>query len=167
MDSTLTAFYKIIRVRFLYIIIGILGLIISDTTDGIAFDKVFRNFGPSINTRHDEFLPNVYRDTLYFRRNNDDNKYEIFYTEINKYIGTNPRLEKFQKIKAYRNFKESSLAFDSYLFMDPSIPSFYNYRDSIVNWEDPKPMGYGINSPFNDFHPAVAPDGSFLVFAFR
>lgn len=165
MDSTHSDCVVFIKIRLVVFLLGIIGTFLFDTTDGIALDKVFRNLGPGINTRHDEFLPKVYRDTLYFRRNNDDNKYEVYLTEINKYFSSNPILSKFRKIKAYRNFKESSAAFDSYKYMDPSVPTFYNYTDSITDWEDPKPMAYGISSPFNDFHPAISPDGSFLVFA--
>lgn len=129
-------------------------------------NKIFRNLGPKINSRLDEFLPVVYKDTLYFRRNLSKKNVQLYRTEINQYLCNDPVLSSFSPepipIKKYR---ESSEPIDKPIKMDPSTPSFYNYSDSISDWESPRPMQFGISSDYNDLHPAIAPDGSFLVFA--
>ena len=126
--------------------------------------KVFRNLGPKINSKLDEFMPYTYKDTLYFRRNDKKNKIGIFRIAIDKYLCSSPNIKNFE---LYKNgdYKDSKESIDIAIQATPSVPIFFNYADSIRNWENPKAMQYGISGDYNDLHPAIAPDGSFIVFA--
>lgn len=125
--------------------------------------KVFRNLGPKVNSKFDEFMPYTYNDTLYFRRNDKKNKIGIFRIAIDKYICASPKINEF-KIYKKDDFQESKEIIDKAIQATPSVPIFFNYADSIRNWENPKALQYGISGEYNDLHPAIAPDGSFMVF---
>ena len=126
---------------------------------------VFRNLGPIINTENDEFLPVVYKDTLYFRRTTTKSKgkkIEIYRTEIKNWTCEND-VSVFP-VFPITNYQNSSKKINGIANFDPSSPTFFNYTDSIVRWELPKQAGSDINTEFNDFHPAMSITGDTLIF---
>ncbi len=148
----------------------------------------FVNLGPNINTPDDEFLPVVYKEFLYFRRtvirngqpvsntimqtlitgNEYNNPVENFKLIDPENVGYNPETGTVDKLT------ESDVPVDTTtprseephpIFMDPSTPSFYNYAPRIKRWFERISAAADLNTDLNDMHPAIAADGSFIVFA--
>ncbi len=135
----------------------------------------FKNLGPKINTDKDEFLPVVYRDTLYFRRtvNKNPAEFRIFKIACSDlsadFKGVMPI--EIYKTKDYENsnpgIDDKASTFPPVTF-DPSTPSFYNFSIDKLNQHrlaQPKRIEGGISTTYNDMHPALSPDGSFIVFS--
>lgn len=140
----------------------------------------FRNLGPAINTPQDEFLPSVYRDSLYFRRITASGQRGMAYDivkiackDINMNVVTGSGLINIP-VYVTRDYTNSSKPIDEMastkprMKADPSVPAFFNFSSdklSIYKLAKPETLDFGISSEFNDMHPALAPDGSYLVFA--
>lgn len=162
MDSKLKILYKYIG--FIILITLSNGIVYCYQAENSPTNKVFRNLGAKINTSYDEFMPNTYRDTLYFRRNNKKNQQNIIRVAINEYLCSSPNLKNFKLIDM-QEYSNSDNKIDKSMQAVPSIPVFYNFADSIHSFELPKRLEFGISGNYNDLHPAIAPDGSFLIFA--
>jgi len=139
-----------------------------------VFPLDFRNLGPNVNSDKDEFLPVVYNDTMYFRRTISKNPedfriFNIALSDLTK-NGAFAQQISIQNMKDYGNStppidsKESTLPPVSF---DPSTPGFYSFSSERLNQyklAQPKKVD-NVNTQYNDMHPAISPDGSFIVFS--
>lgn len=142
---------------FLAIGIDLLAQNASSPTEGI-----FRNLGPGINTEGDEYLPNVYKDTLYFRRSFGYQEHEILLTDISGYNCMNEAVSfELVNIKKYTN---TTVDANRTIRSNLSTPSFNNYSDSIQLWDKSYEMEE-LSSEGHDFHPSFSVTGDTLVFA--
>ena len=148
----------------------------------IEAQYMFRNLGNLINSSQDEFLPYIYNDTLYFRksrtvqgrRNNAGGVFDIYRIAL-KDISVPPAhapelYNSPYPIIRYTNSNpgiDSKASRDGVISIDPSVPAFYNYSsDKITYMDDSKRMMGEISDDVaNDMHPALSPDGNFIVFA--
>jgi hypothetical protein len=160
------------------LIIFILFLLSLPAGAQVVYD--FRNLGPAINSAQDEFLPVVYKDSLYIRRISASGKRGMAYDivkvacndiDINVIAGSGLVVIPVYKTKDYSNSSEPIDEMESTkprMKADPSTPSFFNFSSdklSIYKLANPETLDFGISTEFNDMHPALAPDGSFIVFA--
>lgn len=140
----------------------------------------FRNLGPQVNTPQDEFLPVVYNDTLYYRRITAAGQRNMAYEICRIACGDiRPALSgavvpTVLPVYNTREYQNSSQPVDERastrptMKTDPSTPGFYNFTSDKLNiykLANPQTLDFGISSEYNDIHPAMAPDGSFIVFA--
>src|SRR6056297_2603595 len=120
--------------------------------------------GGGVNTERDEFLPRVYNNDLFFRRalpgfNEGYEVYSTKLTELDK-ESANPKLLKTEKsVNGDINLSD---------FLSNNDLPDYSYKyvfagKGFIN--KPKDVHKAINSKYNELHPAVSPDGAFIVFA--
>ncbi len=140
----------------------------------------FRNLGPAVNSPQDEFLPVVYMDSLYFRRITAPGQRTMAYDivkiackDINTEVVAGTGLITIPVYNT-REYSNSSRPVDEMestkpkMKADPSVPSFFNFTSDKLNiykLAKPETLDFGISTEFNDMHPALAPDGSYIVFA--
>jgi hypothetical protein len=130
----------------------------------IENNRIFRNLGKNINSKYDEFMPAVFNDTLYFKRENKKGKIENHRLPFDKYLSSDPKTSLFNPASLNENINRK-MAIDKKTYIDPSRFSFYNFTDSIHIWESAKSFFNKNDGEYNDLHPAMAPDGSFIIFA--
>jgi hypothetical protein len=137
----------------------------------------FQNLGPNINSAKDDFLPVVYKDTLYYKRTLNDKSSQFMILKIAcKDIAYPPGniFPSIMNIYNPKDFHNSAFPIDSKestggsVSFDPSTPSFYLFTS------DKSSSGYILDKPkkieeissnHNDMHPAFSPDGKYMVFA--
>ncbi len=122
------------------------------------------NLRGGVNTERDEFLPRVYKNDLFFRRalpgfNEGYEVYSTKFTELEK-ESTNPKLLKTEK-KVNGDINLSD--FLSYNDLPEYSYKYVYSGKGFIN--KPKDVHKAINSEYNELHPAVSPDGAFIVFA--
>jgi len=123
---------------------------------------MFRNLGQKINTPADEYLPVIYKDTLFFRRTDGKTGQSVLMTKVSGFNCSNPVVD-FEFIKSSA-FNNSEFNLSKTLQTNMSSPTFSKYSDSITKWEKPKQISE-LTSDANDFHPAFSITGDTIVFA--
>lgn len=125
----------------------------------------FKRMKENLNSPGDEFQPVVYRDTLYFRRINPGGQIEVLKIaakELYEFSDWQPRPANiYSETKYGRVFLEGLKT-----AADPSTPTFFDFSsDKQSGFIISEPDSFAQNSEFNDMHPALSPDGSFMIFA--
>jgi hypothetical protein len=125
-----------------------------------------QNLGHMINSSDEEFLPVIYKDTLYFRRSIGKSKQIRIYSIACKDI-TTPAVKSPLQINL---FNSNNLAEDEDKLSDEeskraTTPAFNKFTtDKLAFMGDPIAIA-DVNSDFNDFQPSLSSDGNILIFA--
>lgn len=138
-------------------------MILTSELIGQNYPQGFRNLGKEINSVEDEFLPVVYNDTLYFRRtvaNRPSIFYEIFAIACKDIYLQMPSERRLYLINSYENAEVDVTKGN----LDPTTPSFFKFDNGKISYMEQPGEFMELNSEYHDFHPAVSPDGSFIVF---
>jgi hypothetical protein len=123
------------------------------------------NLGPLVNSPEDEFLPNIYNDTLYFRRIRAHKgmfeQYDVYWSPIHEYKANLIRVLKNTNYE----YLERSVYFPA-LSVNTETPNFITVSEYVkIRSKDSKIRSYRNKLLYNDLHPAISPDGTFIVFA--
>lgn len=158
-------------------------LISAGFADGMKFQILSR----MINTPENEFLPVIYKDTLYFRRTvnsakrQSGEKHEIKYIACvdlfnsissnniktlnfrtlanEQFLNSNPEIDPYEVTT--RQYRRKEIDFDR---STPSFFRFYHYKNNRHHITYPFKVE-ALSGNYTDMHPAFSPDGKYIVFA--
>ena len=133
---------------------------------------IFGNLGKTLNSGYDDFMPKIFKDSLFFLSNRNEKKENnnLYYSAISK--------TKFLQSDIYKNkiYPKNELTstpqpIDNYLgyLYSAGKPKEKQNKDlflyDISSKELNKNIFVNINTKGFESQPAISPDGSFIVFA--
>ena len=133
------------------------------------------NMGPGVNSAKDEFYASVTRNGhLYFTRDNDSSKDDIFFAAYNNGVYATPLAlgeeinSKGYDFNSFTDPDESYIIFSSYKRNDDiGGGDLYIPVKKNGHWEPAVNMGSKINSVSLDYSPFVSPDKKYFFFSSR
>ena len=157
-------------------IIFISALFISCSITKCPDNLITGNLGKNVNSPEDDYLPKIYENYLYFSSKRDGDVENIYKSKIRRkseystaVIDTKLplySLTNYGSIDFFINIENNTreLYFAATQLKNKSDRNIY-YSSLIDNkWSIPMELSDAVNSEFYESHPAIAPDGSFMVF---
>lgn len=135
------------------------------------------NLGPNVNSTEDDYLPKQNDGILYFTSRRNAEKEEIFRAKFrNKGLLNQAVKDTKLPLYTYSNYGTIEFFTDpktmlTQLYFTASPPknksdrNIYSSTFSDGKWSKPSELTGDINSDSYESHPAIAPDGSFMIFS--
>ena len=161
--------------KYFYLII-ISALIISCSSTKCPDNLAAGNLGKNVNSPEDDYLPKIYDNYLYFTTTRDGSVESIYKSKIRrKYDFSGAMLDTKLPLYALTNYGSIEFLINN----DNNLRELYFTASQLKNkadrniyysklygnkWTQPIELNDAINSEYYESHPALAPDGSFIVF---
>lgn len=138
----------------------------------------YGNAGEKLNTGNDDYLPVVDGDVLYFTsvREEKNNTERIYRSEFDGQEFDAPELDTELPLNYYPNSISPSFTIDKVsgkkeVYFAANSPDgrankdIYSSKFDGKKWDVPKLVNTWISTEYYESHPAISPDGSFLIFS--